>query len=103
MFSHAQDVSNPGKTECRMAKTPWGKMKDIMQLRRDSLGRQTVRNSRNEDNHSTSSLDSTDVHKTEVSFRENKHCMFVSARANQSWRLFVQNNSKQFPLQNVEG
>ncbi|XP_063988404.1 uncharacterized protein LOC135168302 [Diachasmimorpha longicaudata] len=60
-----KDSLNAGKIECRMPKTPWGKMKDMMQLRRDSLGRQTSRNSRNEDNHSTSSLDSADLHRTE--------------------------------------
>lgn len=45
-------------------------MKDIMQLRRDSLGRQiNSRNSRHhDDNHSTSSLDSTDTHRTDVSY-----------------------------------
>lgn len=63
-----QEVLNSGKIEYRIHKTPWGKMKDIMQLRRDSLGRQiNSRNSRHEDNHSTSSLDSTDIHRTDVS------------------------------------
>ncbi|XP_034951995.1 uncharacterized protein [Chelonus insularis] len=51
------------RMDYRMHKTPWGKMKDIIQLRRDSLARQTSR--RNEDNHSTSSLDSTDIHRLE--------------------------------------
>ncbi|XP_015123193.1 uncharacterized protein LOC107045430 isoform X2 [Diachasma alloeum] len=68
IFNYSQRGKNPlnaVKIECRMAKTPWGKMKDMMQLRRESLGRQTSRNSRNEDNHSTSSLDSTDLHRIE--------------------------------------
>ncbi|XP_011305047.1 uncharacterized protein [Fopius arisanus] len=60
-----QDPLSAGKNECRMSKTPWGKMKDIMALRRDSLGRQTSQNSRNEDNRSTSSLDSADIQRIE--------------------------------------
>lgn len=50
-----------------MHRTPWGKMKDIMQLRKDISARQGTRRSQNDDNQSTSSLDSTDIHRPEVS------------------------------------
>ncbi|XP_043289320.1 uncharacterized protein [Venturia canescens] len=50
----------------RIHKTPWGKVKDMMQLRRDSIGRLPARSmSRNGDGHSTSSLDSSEIHRSE--------------------------------------